>query len=135
MSTWLLTQLRLRATTVNSSPIQVRLSLQRHLIVCNYACDAALSFLYGRIDAAIIRLHEIVLTRALLIFIHFLYNADSSIELSESTRTALAAELAKKSKAIPDSDVADSWIAGNMKIPKKLRLGDNPLFKAYNTAK
>lgn len=59
--------------------------------------------------------------------------ADSVFSLPEEARKSLQLEVAKKVKAIPDSELTEEWAMANLDVPAKIRLGDNPLFEAYKS--
>lgn len=45
----------------------------------------------------------------------------------------MLSDLEKLVKAMPDTQLSDAWIAANLSVPLNVRIGDNPLFDAYNS--
>jgi hypothetical protein len=62
----------------------------------------------------------------------FFKNPDSTVTLSAEDRAELLDGIIKRGQAAPETQITAEWVKSKYSIPEKLRLGDNPMFKAYN---
>ena len=57
------------------------------------------------------------------------------ISLSDEARQAMQAEVEKKLQGIPDSGLPSDYSARELQVPSEIRLGENPLFGAFGSAR
>lgn len=62
----------------------------------------------------------------------FYSSPDSTFDIPEAARKEIYDEVVQKLQQLPPSTISMEWIKQNVKVPSKMRLGDNPLFKAFN---
>lgn len=61
----------------------------------------------------------------------FYRSPTSSVELSAEARKEIMEELCKRASSIPDTEITPEWVKQNVKIPSKVTLGENPIFKSF----